>query len=91
MEMTTLQMPYGHRLVDVRLPAANLQAVLVPIQQAEPGDEQALLTRALAQPIGSPRLRDLARSGKQVVIITSDLTRPCPSDRLLPPVLVLQP
>jgi lactate racemase len=87
MEMTTLYMPYGRHILDVAVPAANLQAILLPVKQAEPGDEQALLRTALAQPIGSPRLRDLARPGQKVVIVTSDLTRPCPSDRMLPPVL----
>jgi nickel-dependent lactate racemase len=87
MDMTTLQISYGHRLVDVRLPAKNLQAVMLPKRQAAPGDEQTLLAEALAQPIGTPRLGELARPGQKVVIVTSDLTRPCPSDRLLPPVL----
>ncbi|MFN2292562.1 MAG: nickel-dependent lactate racemase [Anaerolineae bacterium] len=87
MKTTTVQIPYGHRMVDVRLPAENLQAVMLPKQQADPGDEQTLLAEALAQPIGTPRLRELARPGQKVTLITSDLTRPCPSDRLLPPVL----
>ena len=47
----------------------------------------ALLRDALAHPVGTPRLRDLARPGQKVVVVTSDLTRPCPSERLLPPVL----
>jgi lactate racemase len=87
MEMTTVHVPYGHQVLDVAVPTANLQTVLLPVRQAEPGDEQALLRAALAQPIGSPRLRDLARPGQKVVIVTSDLTRPCPSDRLLPLIL----
>ncbi|NIV38596.1 MAG: DUF2088 domain-containing protein, partial [Anaerolineae bacterium] len=68
-------------------PATNLQAVLLPKKEAERSNEQALLRSALAEPIGSPRLRDLARRGQKIVIVTSDLTRPCPSDRLLPPIL----
>ena len=42
---------------------------------------------ALAAPIGSPRLKDIVRSGQSVIIITSDITRPCPSHLLLPPLL----
>jgi len=49
--------------------------------------EEAELRRALAEPIGAPRLRDVARAGARVVIVTSDITRPLPSYKVLPPVL----
>lgn len=42
---------------------------------------------ALAAPIDSPRLRELVHAGQKVVIVTSDITRPCPTERLLPPVM----
>jgi nickel-dependent lactate racemase len=42
---------------------------------------------ALAVPIDNPRLRDLVRPGQKIAIITSDITRPCPSERLLPPLM----
>jgi nickel-dependent lactate racemase len=42
---------------------------------------------ALAVPFDSPRLRDLVHVGQKIVIVTSDITRPCPSERLLPPVM----
>jgi nickel-dependent lactate racemase len=50
-------------------------------------DEASIMREALEHPIGTPRLRDLARPGQRVVIVTSDLTRPCPSQKLLPLVL----
>ncbi len=59
----------------------------MPQEDTEAVDEFALLQQALAQPIGAQPLRNLARSGQKVAIVTSDLTRPCPSERLLPPVL----
>jgi len=42
---------------------------------------------ALAAPIGSPPLRQLVKPGQKVAIVTSDITRPCPSWLLLPPLL----
>jgi nickel-dependent lactate racemase len=42
---------------------------------------------ALAVPIDSPRLRNLVHLGQKIAIITSDITRPCPSERLLPPLM----
>lgn len=46
-----------------------------------------MLREALAKPAGTLRLREMVRPGPRVVIVTSDLTRPCLSERLLPPVL----
>jgi nickel-dependent lactate racemase len=97
MEVTELELGFGHSSLRVRVPAASLLGVFVPQERvgqageagapAEAGRPEALLRDALAHPIGTPRLRDLARSGQGVVVVTSDLTRPCPSERLLPPVL----
>jgi len=84
---TTVELPYGQGVQRVRVPAANLRAILEPKPAADVADETGLLRTALAEPAGTPRLRDLARPGQKVVIVTSDLTRPCPSERLLPPIL----
>jgi nickel-dependent lactate racemase len=74
-------------MLSVAVPRPSLQAILVPQEHEESSSEARLLREALAQPIGTPRLRDLAEPGQGVVIVVSDLTRPCPSERLLPPVL----
>jgi len=84
---TTVELPYGQGVQRVRVPAANLRAILEPKPAADVAGETGLLRTALAEPAGTPRLRDLARPGQKVVIVTSDLTRPCPSERLLPPIL----
>jgi len=42
---------------------------------------------ALIAPIDSPPLRQLVKAGQKIAIITSDITRPCPSYKLLPPLL----
>lgn len=42
---------------------------------------------ALASPIGTPKLQSLVKPGDRIAIITSDLTRPCPSSVILPPIL----
>jgi len=58
--------------------------VLTPGRIGGPGAEDELVRTALADPIGTPRLSRLVRPGQRVVIVTADITRPCPSDRLLP-------
>jgi nickel-dependent lactate racemase len=85
--LVALELPFGHSRISLELPRSNLLSVLLPRDGASAPEEGALLRQALAQPIGTPRLRDLARPEQRVVIVTSDLTRPCPSDRLLPPLL----
>ena len=82
--MPTFELAYGPRQVQVPLPDARMLGLLEPRRPGHLPDEDLLLHSTLDQPIGTPRLRDLARPGQQVVIVTSDLTRPCPSDRLLP-------
>jgi len=50
-------------------------------------DEQAEIRRALTEPIGAPRLCDLAKGRRSAVIVVSDVTRPCPSYKFLPALL----
>lgn len=86
--MTSVQLPYGHTHLTVEIHEANLLGVITP-KTASQGlqDEDALLREALLHPIGSPRLRHLAHPGQRVAVVTSDLTRPCPSARMLPYIL----
>ena len=42
---------------------------------------------ALQNPIGTPRLKDIVKKDEKIVIITSDITRPMPTYKVLPLVL----
>jgi len=50
-------------------------------------DVPAAVEEAIAEPIKSPRLRDLARPGDTVCIVFTDVTRASPDHLLVPPVL----
>ncbi len=50
-------------------------------------DVPAAVEEAIAGPIRSPRLRDLARPGDTVCIVFTDVTRASPDHLLVPPVL----
>ena len=82
-----LEFGYGTGVQTVEVPDRNLQAVLLanPMTHALCGE--AAVRDALEHPIGAPRLRELAPAGKKIVIITSDISRPLPSDEVLPAVL----
>lgn len=83
--MKTIPIPYHLSHMDLRVEEKNLRAVLTPAARQERFAEEADLVReALEHPIGTPRLRDLARGKKRVVIVTSDHTRSLPSSMTLP-------
>ena len=84
--MQTISLPYGRDRVEAQIPDQRLAAVLRSgAQSYRPQADQAQLVRqALENPIGTPPLRELAKGKHQVVIISSDHTRPVPSKVILP-------
>jgi len=45
------------------------------------------VVHALENPIGSPRLKDIVKPGEKIAIVTSDITRPMPTYRVMPAIL----
>ncbi len=67
-----------------RLPVPRADAFAPPAAAAEPATTvDALVDAALAEPIGAPRLRDVARGARSVVVAVPDASRPCPSEPVL--------
>ncbi|MDU2064014.1 MAG: nickel-dependent lactate racemase [Sporomusaceae bacterium] len=87
--MTTVKIPYAKKHLELSIPADRLQGILQSKAESftAEADEATLVKTALANPIGSPRLAELAKGKKHIVIITSDHTRPVPS-RIISPLLV---
>lgn len=69
------------------VPQANLLGVLTPNAVSYDLTGEAEVRRALEAPIGSPRLNTIVKPGEKIAIITSDITRPCPSWQILPALL----
>lgn len=82
-----LSFKIGTRTETVRVPDEAVLGVLEPNDVPVGLTGQAEVRRALAQPIGTPRLREIVRPGEKVAIVTSDITRPMPTWTVLPPVL----
>jgi lactate racemase len=82
---TRVHLAYGKTGLDVDLPGAV--TILERRPQAAVPDEAAAIREALRAPIGSAPLRDLVKASDSVVIVFSDITRPMPSDRVLPVLL----
>ena len=89
MASTTLQLPWGNNdSVPVTLPDAwRVRDVLSPSSLPACADARAEVLRALANPVGAPRLADLAHAGMQVAIVIDDGSRPTPVGRILPAVV----
>lgn len=79
----SIDLLYGH--TQVKLDLASDTHSLTILEPRRTNIDAVRL--ALAAPMDSPRLRDLVHAGQKIVIVTSDITRPCPSERLLLPVM----
>jgi len=82
-----LEFGYGRGVQTVDVPDENLLDVLVSNPMEHELCGAAAVKRALGSPIGSRPLRELAKPGQKVVIVTSDISRPLPSYDVLPGVL----
>ncbi len=80
-----VDLKYGKTGLQVTLP--DDATVIYPKEMPGLTDEQAALRAALARPIGMPPLSRVVRSRDRVAIVFSDITRPMPSDRVLPVLL----
>jgi nickel-dependent lactate racemase len=77
------RLQYGTEGLELDLPAANVTVVEPRFVPGLP-DEAAGFRRAIASPIASAPLRERVRPGERVAVVIPDLTRPLPTDRLLP-------
>ncbi len=87
MDITHIRLAYGRKELPLDIPSANLLGVYYPQEFHETPDEDLLIRQAMANPIGRPPLRQIVKPGQKIAVITSDMTRPTPSGRLLPYIL----
>lgn len=78
---------YAKEKITVNIPDENYMDTLVPnhVELDLVGEEEVV--RSLKAPIGTPRLKDMVKPGQKIAIITSDITRPMPSYKVIPHVL----
>ena len=82
-----LEFGFGAGVQTVQVPEENLLGVLHANQVPLVLTGEAEVRRALEAPIESPRLRELVHPGEKVAIVTSDITRPMPTYKVMPPLL----
>lgn len=84
--MADIKLPYDHGSVTAHINDANLAGTLVSKAATYQANlsEKDLVEQSLDNPIGSPSLEELATGKKNIVIISSDHTRPVPSHIITP-------
>ena len=81
-----ITIPYGKTHLTYDFPYDGLLTSRVDQLKSEKSGLE-LVRQAMASPIGSPSLKELAAGKKSCTIIISDHTRPVPSRDILPPML----
>ena len=80
-----IRMDYGRDGLEIEVPDS---AEVLQMSNAPALDQvERRLGEALAQPIGTPSLRQLAKGRKNACIVIADITRPVPNATILPPML----
>jgi nickel-dependent lactate racemase len=87
--MKKLLFPYGKEFLSVEISEDRFTGEMVSSLHSYKAEknEGALVDGALAAPVGSPPLCDIAKGKKKVVLIASDHTRPVPSKIIVPRML----
>jgi nickel-dependent lactate racemase len=80
-----VQLPYGRGSVEVTVPDES--TVTYPRELPRVSDVGAEIRRAMAAPIGSPPLREIAAGKPDAVVVVNDITRPAPSQEMLAAIL----
>ena len=82
-----LEFGFGGGTQTVELPEENLLGVLKANSVEYDLTGEAEVERALAEPIGAPGLEEVVKPGEKIAIVTSDITRPCPTWQIMPTLL----
>ncbi|MBM7866025.1 nickel-dependent lactate racemase [Heliobacterium gestii] len=84
--MSLIKLPYHKTHLDLPLEPGPKVHVLTPEnhEYTPEGTQEEIVRRALAHPIASPPLSELVKGKKNIVIISSDHTRPVPSHINIP-------
>jgi nickel-dependent lactate racemase len=82
-----IKLDYGRDGLDVDLPGDRVVGPLEIRPAAPLADPEAAVREALARPIGTKPLAELAKGRRDACILICDITRPVPNRLLLPPIL----
>ena len=82
-----ISLAFGSMALELDIPERNLSSIILPSEFETKEDGTSLIKKALENPIKSRRLSEIVKPDSKVAIIVSDVTRPTPTAKLLPPLL----
>ncbi|MCS7108617.1 MAG: nickel-dependent lactate racemase [Sulfolobales archaeon] len=77
-------MPYGNSYIMIEHLSAT---TITPKHIPGPKDEVEIISKSLDNPIDQTNLRELLDTNSTVTLIVSDITRPCPTSKIVPVVV----
>ena len=78
-----VHLEYGTEGLELEVPSSQVEVITPRFVPGLP-DESAAFRAAVRDPMGGKPLRETVRPGERVAVVIADITRPLPSDRLLP-------
>lgn len=83
----TIPLAFGCGISELNIPEKNMSSIILPSEPEIREEGASIIKKALENPIESKRLSEIVNPDSRVVIIVSDVTRPTPSAKILPPLL----
>ncbi len=80
-----IPLAFGSTALELDIPERNISSIILPSEPEKKEEATLLVKRALENPINSSRLSEIVNPDSKVVIIVSDVTRPTPTAKILPP------
>lgn len=85
--MKKIKLAFGSGKLEPEFPEKNISSIILPSEPETKGDAETLIRKALQNPIGSQRLSEIVGPESKIAVIVSDVTRPTPTTKILPPLL----
>ncbi len=85
--MVDVWLPYGRTEVCTRIPTRNFLGMIEPKEKPGVADPRVEVERALNEPVGTKKLREIAKAGDKAAVVVDDATRATPSYLMVPAIL----
>lgn len=85
--MVDVWLPYGRTEVCTRIPTRNFLGMIEPKEKPGVADPRVEVERALNEPVGAKKLREIAKAGDKAAVVVDDATRATPSYLMVPAIL----
>jgi lactate racemase len=83
----TIPLAFGSGISELSIPEKNVSSIILPSESKIKEEGTFLIKKALENPTKSRRVSEIVNPDSRVAIIVSDVTRPTPTAKILPPLL----